>query len=88
MDNNNLHKEMLTLAKENFELKSANQNNNHSPSPNVNNYPGNQKHNPKRGRPVRPKVDIDMDDVSWTVFLDSWSRFKRLAEFEESGDRL
>tara|TARA_B110001454_G_scaffold91069_1_gene86824 strand:- start:3949 stop:5256 length:1308 start_codon:yes stop_codon:yes gene_type:complete len=88
VDNNNLHKEMLTLAKENFELKSANQNDSHSPSPNVNNYPGNQKNNSKRGRPVRPTVDIDMDDVSWTVFLDSWSRFKRLAEFEESGDRL
>ena len=38
----------------------------------------------RAARPVRPTVDTEMDDTAWAVFLDSWKRFKRLAEIDDT----
>ena len=37
-----------------------------------------------RMRPTRPKVEADMEEVTWKIFLDDWDRYKRRAELEDS----
>ena len=39
-----------------------------------------------RIKPTRPKIDTDMDEISWKIFLDDWDRYKRRAELDDADE--
>ena len=39
-----------------------------------------------RAKPNRPTIQTDMDDINWTIFIDSWNRYKKLANIGTTED--
>ena len=39
-----------------------------------------------RAKPNRPTIQTDMDDINWTIFIDSWNRYKKLANINNTED--
>lgn len=39
-----------------------------------------------RAKPNRPKVESDLDEMGWEIFLDSFRRYKRIANLESNED--
>ena len=37
-----------------------------------------------RMKPTRPKIEAQMDEIEWKIFLDEWERYKRRAELVDA----
>ena len=38
---------------------------------------------PYKAKPTRPKIDAEVDDLGWQIFVDAWARYKRISELED-----
>ena len=50
---------------------------------------GDQKQRLKKSnrmKPTRPKIETDMEEVSWKIFIDDWDRYKRRAELDDEDE--
>ena len=75
-ENSELHKEMILLLKANNQLRDASMNQTaQSPTKSSN-----------KGKPDRPSVDAETDDIGWVIFKDSWQRYKRISDLVDVGE--
>ena len=75
-ENNDLHKQVLQLTRENLDMQNSSMS-----------QPGSSARGGSfRVKPKRPIIDADLDDIGWTIFQDSWSRYKKLSGLQEEAD--
>ena len=79
IENNELNKKVLNLTTQTLNREDSTSTEAGSSSTPMNK----KKYNNARSRANRPAAELDMDDVQWTVFLDSWQRYKRIAELDK-----
>ena len=79
VENNELNKQVLNLTTQTLNKEDSTSKEARSPSTPMNK----KQYNNSRSRANRPTAELDMDDVQWTVFLDSWQRYKRIAELDK-----
>ena len=78
-ENNDLHKQVLAMPRESWERRNPHEENgSHETVP---------EHSKSRAKPTRPKIDADMDDIGWTIFNDSWSRYKKLTKIDREEEK-
>ena len=41
---------------------------------------------PFKCKPTRPKVETELSDLEWQIFVDGWNRYKRLTELADEGE--
>ena len=41
---------------------------------------------PQTKKPDRPSINIDCTDSDWSIFIDSWSRYKAMSRLTSDGD--
>ena len=70
VENNELNKKVLNLTTQTLNREDSTSTEAGSSSTPMNK----KKYNNARSRANRPAAELDMDDVQWTVFLDSWQR--------------
>ena len=84
-ENNRLQSEMIQLLKEKNEAKTeeANMTSHGETNGSFLNQSMTTKGRPYRAKPTRPKVETELSDLEWQVFMDAWNRYKRLTELVE-----
>lgn len=67
-DNQVMNQQLLEMTREKMSMSS------------IADSPSMAPKNTVRLKPTRPKIDAQMDEIEWKIFLDEWDRYKRRAE--------
>lgn len=43
----------------------------------------NVRSRPFKAKPTRPKIEADVDDLGWQIFIDAWARYKKISVLED-----
>ena len=44
------------------------------------------RHRSSKAKPSRPKVESDLDEMSWEIFLDNFNRYKKMANLQDNAE--
>ncbi len=72
-DNQMLNQQIMELTKDKLNMSSISEE-------------GQKKKHLSRSKPNRPTIEVNMEEISWKIFLDDWDRYKRRAELEDKDD--
>ena len=95
-DNHAIQKEMLEMLKEKIrdqkkENESDSEKFNTSQDLNSNSSMVGGERKPKfsmaKPKPIRPKLETELDDIGWRIFLDKWAHYKSIADILDEKEK-
>ena len=82
-ENNRLQNEMIHMLRERKEAETEARSHEEANGSFLNQSMA-VKGRPYRCKPTRPKVETELSDLEWQVFVDAWGRYKRLTELVDA----
>jgi hypothetical protein len=87
-DNTKMQSEMMKMMMKQMELQEASMNaGNHADQKDESSHTSSnltaQNKLPNRPKPSRPVIEMNIDDIEWSIFLDKWSHYKSITEMAD-----